>query len=489
MMKHLKNTLKKLWITACGYCLACVMLLNVRYKNKNTEMLKNSLLKRRLLAILVIFVFVAPSLLTVFLRSGQIAAAQVQQRKITIGSSAAGATDVTYKVSFNETTAGTIKGMVLQFCNNTTGPLVGNPCTAPSGFNINTSTLAIANQTIGGSAVTNAYTINAASTSNTLILTNTTGNAATSGQTVTFDLGTNGAPGDGVTNPDNTNCSGDDNCTFFARILTYSNATTAAAYTDTAPGTHLDDGGIALSTASQLNTTARVQEVLQFCVGTTDIDNMTTTVANDCSGTFAGNCGTTVDLGILDSTTVSPSPVPVAAGSPGDGNDCNGAAMVQTNASNGVAVTYYAEQDTGSGKLKVPGASCSGSSTTDQCFNDSTSQVNFTAGVENFGMTVKGTNCNGTTTIAYTCDPTHVSGTNYLNAVSPYIGAGVTTTYGDTSGWAWNDSGFTSPTEIASSSGPVDNETLILGFAATPSITTPTGTYTVTSTYIATSTF
>ncbi len=465
-----------------GYFLACAILLTLGIKTKKTatKMFKSSTLERRLVALLVIFLFLAPSILTAVLQPTQIAAAQVTQRKITIGSSVVSATDVTYFVSFDETTASAnLKGIVIQFCDSASGPLIGTACTGPSGFDINKATLTVAAQQINGSPVTHSYAINGTSTSNTLILTNATGNAITANQSVTFSLGTNATGGDGVTNPSATG-------TFYARILTYANDTTAAAYTDTVPGTHLDDGGIALSTANELSTTARVQEVLQFCVGTTDVDDSTTTIANNCASTFAGNCGTTVDLGVLDSSAVSVSPVPTAPGTPGLGNACNGAAMVQTNASNGVAITYFAQQDTGSGQLKVPGASCSGASHTDQCFNDSTTQAAFTAGQESFGVVVAGTNCNGTTTTAYTCDMS--SGLNLLVAQSGYIGIDATH-YGDTNGFAWDHSGSATPELLAKSTGPVDNETIVLKFAATPGITTPTGTYTVTSTYIATSTF
>src|SRR5581483_11241780 len=106
---------------------------------------------------------------------------------------------------------------------------------------------------------------------------------------------------------------------------------------------------------------------------------------------------------------------------------------------------------TSSGKLKVPGASCSGSSNTDQCFNDSTTQAAFTAGTEKFGLTVGGTNCNGTTTISYSCDMS--SGTNQLKASSNYIG-NTLTAFGTTNGFAWNDTGITSPDQLASSGGP-----------------------------------
>ncbi|HEX9679387.1 MAG TPA: hypothetical protein VGA08_02090, partial [Candidatus Saccharimonadales bacterium] len=53
--------------------------------------------------------------------------------------------------------------------------------------------------------------------------------------------------------------------------------------------------------------------------------------------------------------------------------------------------------------------------------------------------------------------------------------------------WAWDETGTAD--RIATSTTVVDDEMLILRFAATSAITTPTGTYTVVSTYIATPTF
>ena len=460
-------------------------------------MIKAKIFDRRVVSLLVGLLLILPSLLQAIINPAVASAAQLTTRKITIGSSKVSQTDVTYFVSFNTPTGGTIKGIVVDFCANSEGPIIGTACaTGPAGFDLNLANLVVANQKINGSTVANTYAINGASTSHTLILTNATGNAAAATNSVTFDLGTNGGANDGVTNQDGSDCSSN-NCTFFARILIYSSNVTAAAYSHTTPGTHIDDGGVALSTANQLTIDAKVQEVLQFCVGTTSVDDSTTTIANDCSGVFAGNCNTTVDLGVLDSSVVSISPVPTPAGTPGGGNACNGAAMVRTNASNGIVVTYFAEQDTNSGKLKVPGATCSGSSSTDQCFNDSTTQARFATGTERFGVTVGGTNCNGTTTLAYSCDMS--SGTNRLIATAGYIGR-TTTAFCDATtkcnslansenGFAWDDNGFTTPDQLASSSGPVEDETLVLKFAGAPAITTPTGTYTVVSTYIATATF
>jgi len=430
-------------------------------------------------SLLLVIAYFGFQLLSVVLMDRQVYAAQLSSRKITIGSSKISQTDVTYAVSYNVATTNTIKGVVIQFCSNSA--VVGTSCTAPAGFDINESGLAVVNQQINGSNVSNAYTIHANTNTNTLIVTNATGNAATAGQSMTLNLGSSGGA-DGVTNPSATG-------TFYARILTFSNDTTASNYTATTPGSHIDDGGIALSTANQLTVSARVQEVLQFCVGTTTVDTYDgdsgqSPVSTDCASPFAGTCGTAVDLGVLDSTVVSESPVTTSAGVPGNGNGCNGAAMVRTNASNGVVVTYFAEQNSSSGKLKVLGASCSGSSNTDQCFNDSYTQGAFSAGTEAFGVTVAGTNCGTGTTTSYTCNMT--GGSNQLIASSNYIG-NTTTAYGSNNGYAWMDNGTSA--QLASSSGPVDDETLILKFAATPAITTPTGSYTVTSTYVATATF
>ena len=81
-------------------------------------------------------------------------------------------------------------------------------------------------------------------------------------------------------------------------------------------------------------------------------------------------------------------------------------------------------------------------------------------------------------------------GTYNLVRDTNYDGTGGNT-YGDTQGYAWQVSGAV--TTLASSTGStvkaVDDEALILKFAATPNITTPFGSYTVTSTYIATGTY
>jgi len=249
-------------------------------------------------------------------------------------------------------------------------------------------------------------------------------------------------------------------------------------YSDTGWATAVDDGVVAYAIVNQLTVNARVQENLQFCVGATTVNDATTSAGADCSAIS----GTVVDLGAID-TNISVSPVPA---SPNNGNNLNGVAMVRTNANNGTTVTYFAEQDTSSGALKVVGKTCAGVSTTDQCFNSQGgTQGTFTAGVEKFGMTIGGVNCGSTT--AYSC--TFASDTNHLKQATNYVGA-TSTTYGTSSGYAWVENGTV--TTIATTSGSdkvLDDETLILRFAATAAATTPTGQYTVVSTYVATPTF
>ncbi len=430
----------------------------------------------------VLFATVSPLFIcnTAFAANGQLT-----NRKINLGSSEYGRS-TSYSVSFNVASTTDIQGIVVDFCNNS--PLIGSACTTTNGIQ-SPATGAVTVRKNGGSTV--GFTVHPNSTSTgQLILVDTTGiTSLVAGDTITFSFN--------ASNP-LLGCGGSpvDKCTFYARILTYAVYTGAIAYSHTTPGTHLDDGGVALSLAHQLTTNARVQEQLVFCVGTTTVDNATSNAAatnNDCRDIS----GTTIDLGVVDSSAVYISgPSNTAA----NNNGVNGIAMVRTNAVNGVLVQYMAEQGTGSnhvGTLRVTGATCNaGTVSTDQCFNaQGTTQGTFTAGTEKFGMTVAGVNC-GTTNArtAYNC--TYTSNDNNLKPAdtgggdpTTYRGGGTSgsPTYGTGNGFAWDESG--SPAKIASSSTVVDSEALILKFAATSGITTPTGSYGITSTYIATATF
>ncbi len=352
--------------------------------------------------------------------------------------------DVTYRVSFTIPTTGNVGGLVIDFCNSATGPITGQACTAPTGFNLNIGSLAIANQ----SGITD-WSIDSGESSSSLLVLNRTAASVTGPQAIVFDLGT-AAASDGITNPTTTG-------TFYARILTFATDTAADNYTSTVPGTYVDDGGIALATANELTITARVQEQLQFCVGTTDAANN-----NDCTDIS----GTSVSLGVVDSSTLATT------------GDAAGLAMIRTNAFNGATIRYKAEQETSSGQLKVAGATCAGT-LTDQCFNSTgTTQNTITAGTEEFGMTLTNIDTTNGLTTNLQCD-TQYDGDGTCN------GAGTYTDY------AWDDSGAFDT--IASSTGSsvkvMDDEMVNMKFAATASATTPTGLYAVTANFVATATF
>lgn len=272
-------------------------------------------------------------------------------------------------------------------------------------------------------------------------------------------------------------------------------------YSDT--GTTLEwSGAVAQSTSQTLTVNARVQEVLQFCIGTTTIDDATTQITNNASASVtscAAADGTSVDLGTVDNGHINATPVPST--SQGDGRLAY--AMVQTNAQNGVVIGYRAVQDTSSGKLKVPGASCSGTATTDQCFNSQggTSGA-FTAGTENFGMTIAGINCNNVGT-NYGCVYGSATGTNLClkaNYRPTSYTCGTSNTYDTTAGanttdtnqYAWDDSGATVISIAGSDASTlkvVANEALMIKFAATAQVTTPTGLYQAQADFVATPTY
>lgn len=384
-------------------------------------------------------------LLPILTLTGEVSAAgQLTARSVTIGTSKP-TTASTWTYGFTTPTTTNIGALKFEACTTPIGT-----CTSPgAGLNMNVGTTTLGT----GWTSANAFTRGAGAglctaAANVTCTTRTAASETAGARTLTQSL---------QVNPTTVG-------SYFIRITTYSDA----GYT-----TVVDTGVVAFSVTNQLTINVRVQEILNFCVGTTTVDDSTTSPGTDCSAIS----GTTVDLGVLDTSTINVSPV-----STNGGSDTNGVAMLRTNAQSGAVIQYFTEQDTSSGQLKVAGASCSGSSTTDQCINSSSTQATFTAGTEAFGMTIAAVNCASTT--SYTCAFT--AGTYNLTRNGQYDGNGGNT-YGASQGYAWNDTA--TPATIASSSTVVDDEALILKFAATPAITTPTGAYTVVSTYIATATY
>lgn len=116
-------------------------------------------------------------------------------------------------------------------------------------------------------------------------------------------------------------------------------------------------------------------------------------------------------------------------------------------------------------------------------------------------MTIAGINCGSVSGTAYTC--TFASACTNLQPQSNYTGAaynydsstdcsqGHSATYGTTNGYAWDDTGtyHTIASSGSSTQKVVSNEALMLKFAATAQVTTPTGIYQTQADFIATPTF
>lgn len=443
--------------------------LGVKVKNKEAETgFRYSLADAKRILILVAVLLLVNTGLTPLI--GTVTAATVSQRSLQIGSAVVSAS-TSYTFGFVPATTGAIQGLKFQACTTPIGT-----CTAPSGLSFSSA----GGGTLGGTwSQSTAFTVDGTGANNctasaSVLCAKRTAAGNESGssvRTVTFTT---------ITNPNGTSCS-TSNCTFFVRIFTYNN--------NTWTGSFIDEGAVASSTSQTLTVSATVQENLSFCVGTTAVDDATSAVP-----LCASVSGTSLNLGSLNSTVVSVSPV--SSTYTGDAN--NGLVEIGTNASNGASISYNAIAQSGTnhtGTLRVAGATCgAGAINTDQCINAAgTTQLQLSPNTENFGMTIAGVNCSNVGA-SYTCD--FSTGATSLTRNTNYDCDG-TTTYptsengqlGSTTtcAYSWDETGASQI--VASSTGVIGNEALILKFAATPRITTPTGSYTALANFVATPTF
>jgi hypothetical protein len=398
-------------------------------------------------------------------------AATITQRSLSIGSGIISAS-TSYTFSFVPGTTDPIQGLEFQACTTALGT-----CTAPAGLSFSS---AAGGSLTGSWTNATAFTVDATGANNCIASasvlcakrTQASNESGASQRGVLFT---------GITNPNGTSCA-TSNCTFFVRMTTYS-ATTYTA------GSIVDTGNVASSTIQTLTINASVQEALSFCVGATAINDATTGVATCSSIT-----GSSLNLGVLNSSDVNVSPVSTTFG--GDAN--NGLVELSTNASNGASVDYNAVTQSGTNHtaaLRVAGSTCtSGATNTDQCINSIASPTVVTAGAEAFGMTIAGVNCSNTSAY-YSCS--FAGGTEHLDPTANYDCTGSTgnTSYPsnttDTSQvagptgckYVWDESG--TQDTIASSTTVVGSEALILKFAATANLVTPTGTYTAVADFVA----
>ena len=425
---------------------------------------------------LAVFFSTSMLLLISLLLTQTVSAAQITSRSLTITSGIPSATSVTYTFNFTPGSAVAIASMTFQACTSAVGT-----CTGPTGINIKSGVASLTNfEGTVTSLTQNTTTTTPVDCTQTYDLclnwTDSTAQTLTN-HTVTVT---------GVVNPSTIG-------TFYVRLTTYS-----GTYT-----TPVDTGNVASATTQTFTVNATVEEQLNFCVGA--VNAASSAIESSTTGydyaipTCTTMTGSSLSLGTLNSTYVSVSPVPT--GQPYNGDQNNAVAELSTNASNGSTVSYNAVQQAGTnhqGALRVAGATCaSGASNTDQCINSvGVTAATISAGTEDFGMAVTGVNCYNVPTTAYTCNGTthnltvatnyECNATDAATSFSSYdTGGAVTGT--TTCSYAWDETG-TSET-VASSTGVVGGEALIVEFAATPSITTPTGSYTAEANFVATPTY
>jgi hypothetical protein len=178
------------------------------------------------------FVLVALLIGVGLLHLGTAYGAQLPTRSIQVSSASPGAT-ATYKVGFDIPNPETLGSIRLQIC--AESPLIGQPCSLPTGMVISTATL---------TAQTPAAGFNILSISGTdIILTRPP--AAIGAVTLTFTFG-------GIKNATSAGA-------YFGRLQTYATAD--------ATGSGTDYGGLAFSITQDVSVTATVPPYLYFCVG------------------------------------------------------------------------------------------------------------------------------------------------------------------------------------------------------------------------------
>ena len=177
-------------------------------------------------------------------------------RAIEMSDSTASATNVTYHVSFNTIATGNTQAFIVDFCDNS--PILNDTtCNTPGGFTLTASPTVSGQSSTAGCSVATFTTVSTLNSNRTLELSaGSAVNFTVSSCAVSFDITT-------VTNPNTADHS------FYARVYTWDTTGHANGYTaGTSYGAagNLDAGGIALSTASNINVTGKVQEQLTFCV-------------------------------------------------------------------------------------------------------------------------------------------------------------------------------------------------------------------------------
>lgn len=362
---------------------------------------------------------------------------QVTSRSITMSSSTPGATGVTYTVEFTPATSETHPDVIIDFCNSSSDPIVGDTCSGTPGTDVPSFS----------SPAASGWTVTTIDSGQDLKLT-TTSVSFTSGTAITPIVIT------GITNPSNTTG-------FYARILDYANSGSSSYSSPTSPGSYVDYGGIALSTASNISITSKVFETLTFCV-------------------YQSSCGTAPTLVLGNSTNGALSTTTQYVNS-------NAQFNIATNAGSGVNVVM-----TGTTLCRSTGSNCqppgSGGSYDNYTINAlGSTAITTTAGDSQFGMCVDSNSLPSNVTVAST----------YLDSSSVKCHGLTTGPYSPStaSDFGFNDSLSSGGTnnaagsQVLSSTGAISGYTGTLTFVGNIASTTVAGIYTTSLNLVATGTF
>lgn len=371
-------------------------------------------------------------------------AAQLTSRKLTLSSSANGSITAgtagtgtngsKAKHTFDFTASGaSIGSMEFLYC---TTPLPGTTCTAPTGLDASTVT------SIGGTSATgwSLGTAGNAPTANRLRITRT----AATFTTVNLAFGMGGSGTDYIKNPTT------DNQAFFVRITTFS---------DTAYTTTVDSGSVANSTAQQIDITAKVQETLNFSVGspvspaTPPAPGATCAPLTD-SGTMA--------LGDADGVLSFSSAF-----------DNHSYFRVSTNAINGTLVYY-------SGDTLKSGANTIASVGLTAGAGGGTSS---TPGTAQFGLALDSSDTVSGSGHSFT-DLAANNGSNIAGHGFNYANGNGTISAGGTAKFQFDVNSLTTPRPIAIASSTITCDTGSVRYLGNIATTTPPGIYTTTVTYL-----
>jgi hypothetical protein len=184
-----------------------------------------------------------------------LSAAEVVQRSIRVSDTQAAQSGVTYRMAFSTVTNSLVGSVRIRFCANS--PLVDDPCSAPTGFNISNAFLASQQGMTG-------FVISSNTTANEMVISRP---PLLEGPTTSIYLFT------GVTNPLNGG-------SLYARIYTYPTSDGTGPYTDAAGLALYFEGGVGIS--------AEVPPYLTFCLG----ESITSFDCNTATEPFS-------DVGIL----------------------------------------------------------------------------------------------------------------------------------------------------------------------------------------------